>query len=334
MTARRSASVLRLASSSFCTVDPRVAPSAALALARDGSRDKPAVASRRSGRDRAVGDEVRPMILLRVSVTASSWRSRSAPCWRRPRSDTASLRVRGRHGGLAFSSGCGSRPRGSASSCHSISAASFARTPILARAIAAAEAIVKGVLAGFVSLLTFAGTDAARLWWVAAIFAACVWAGANLLRWLSIRFGVAPCALGLLPPRRAAGAHVRHPGIVHPGAELRGHRPEVVFDLPEGRASPRRARFLFVLKQKFDEMIVALAGAVVPPDLARAIGAVVSVNVLTGFIAAIYAVAVAEDGPTPGDGGCHRTSQPHRGRGRAGQSGSIRNGSPQGAGRH
>ena len=49
-----------------------------------------------------------------------------------------------------------------------------------------------------------------------------------------------------------------------------------------------------MLKQKFDEMIVALAAAVVSPDAARAIGAVVSVNVLTGFVAAIYAVAIAE----------------------------------------
>jgi hypothetical protein len=171
---------------------------------------------------------------------------------------------------------------------------SFARTPLLARAIAAAEAIVKGVLAGFVSLLTFAGTDAARLWWVAAIFAACVWAGANLLRWLSIRFGVVPARWGYFRLAALLGLMFAIPASLIPVPSFADIGLKVIFDLPARPRIAQTSELLFVLKQKFDEMIVALAAAVVAPDLARAIGTVVSVNVLTGFIVAVYAVAVAE----------------------------------------
>lgn len=171
---------------------------------------------------------------------------------------------------------------------------SFERIPLLARAVAAAEALVKGVLAGIVSLLTFAGTDAQRLWWVAAVFAACVWAGANFLRWLAIRFDARPERWGYFRLAALLGLMFSIPISLLPVPSFADVGLRVMFDLPARPSVEQASEVLFVLKQKFDEMIVALAAAFVSPDAARAIGTVVSVNVLTGFIAAIYAVAVAE----------------------------------------
>ena len=171
---------------------------------------------------------------------------------------------------------------------------SFERTPLLARAIAAAEALVKGVLAGLVSLLTFAGTDLERLWWVAAIFAACVWAGANLLRWLSIRLDARPERWGYFRLAALLGLMFSIPISLLPVPSFTDLGRKVLLDLPARPSVAQASEVLFLLKQKFDEMIVAMAAAFVPPQVAQAIGAVVSVNVLTGFIAAIYAVAIAE----------------------------------------
>ena len=55
-----------------------------------------------------------------------------------------------------------------------------------------------------------------------------------------------------------------------------------------------------MLKQKFDEMIVALAAAFVPIDVAAAIGAVVSVNVLTAS-SPPFTPCRSGSGATPGD---------------------------------
>ena len=63
-------------------------------------------------------------------------------------------------------------------------------------AVAFGEAAVKGLLAGVAALVTFSGTDSGRLWWVGAAFAACLFAGTSLLRWLVARFGVIPSRWG------------------------------------------------------------------------------------------------------------------------------------------
>ena len=53
------------------------------------------------------------------------------------------------------------------------------------------------------------------------------------------------------------------------------------------------SELIFQLKQAFDEFVVATLSVVVDPWLARAIGIVVSVNVLSGFVSALYAALVA-----------------------------------------
>ena len=51
---------------------------------------------------------------------------------------------------------------------------------------------------------------------------------------------------------------------------------------------------LFVLKQSFDNIVYTLLSQLVSPALAKAIGVVVSVNILTGFVIAVFAVAISE----------------------------------------
>ncbi len=65
------------------------------------------------------------------------------------------------------------------------------------------EALFKGVLAGVAALFTFAGTNPDRLFWVAVLFGVCVYAGAAVLRLLSIRAEALPMRWGyfrLAPP--------------------------------------------------------------------------------------------------------------------------------------
>jgi hypothetical protein len=53
------------------------------------------------------------------------------------------------------------------------------------------------------------------------------------------------------------------------------------------------SELFFQLKQAFDDFIVTLLRAVMSEEWARVVGIVVSVNVLTGFVAAVYAAVIA-----------------------------------------
>ncbi len=61
------------------------------------------------------------------------------------------------------------------------------RGVILTGLVGFTEAMFKGVLAGIAALFTFSGTDKDRLFWVAVVFGVCIYAGASLLRLLSMR---------------------------------------------------------------------------------------------------------------------------------------------------
>ena len=136
------------------------------------------------------------------------------------------------------------------------------------------EAIVKAVLAGFVGLLTFLGTDQVRFLMYRL--------KARPLRWGYFRLA-AP--LGLL--FSAGLTFLPAPGIT----EL---AKRAAFDLPLKPTMEQASEFLFLLKQSFDEIVVRMLSWVFDPALAQAIGAVVSVNMLSGFVLALYAVLIAE----------------------------------------
>lgn len=170
----------------------------------------------------------------------------------------------------------------------------FAVLSIPGKTVALAEALFKAVLAGIVALLTFSGTDADRLFWVAVIFAGALYIGSSLLRRLSISFGgvssrwgyfrlAAP--LGLLYSVAVAFLPVPSTGTV---------AKQLIFDLPARPNLAQASEVLFILKQKFDELLVGMLSQFVGQDAARVLGLIGSVNVLTGFVIAVYAVLIAE----------------------------------------
>src|SRR5262249_17616732 len=62
--------------------------------------------------------------------------------------------------------------------------------------LAAGEALLKALLAGVVTLITFSGTDTNRLYLVAIVFGVSVFTGSSLLRRLSMTFGANPSRWG------------------------------------------------------------------------------------------------------------------------------------------
>lgn len=166
--------------------------------------------------------------------------------------------------------------------------------------VAAAESVVKGLLGGLVALLTFAGTNLDRLYWVALVFGLVVYAGSSVLRRLTISFKAVPSRWGyfrLAPPLGllfALGIGALVAAKIVPAVTLGDIGRHIVFQLPERPSIDQVSELLFLLKQYADGVIVAVLSALVGPQWATPIGLVVSVNALTGFIAAIYALIIAE----------------------------------------
>jgi hypothetical protein len=162
------------------------------------------------------------------------------------------------------------------------------------------EAAFKGLLAGVAALFTFSGTNADRLYWVAVVFGVCVYAGASALRLLSIKgdalplrwgyFRLAP-TLGLL---FSAGLALLTVAAVLPPASVSDIGWKIIFETPAKPSIAQVSELLFQLKQAFDDFIVTALSVLVDIDTARIIGVVISVNVLSGFVSALYAALIAD----------------------------------------
>ena len=66
------------------------------------------------------------------------------------------------------------------------------------------------------------------------------------------------------------------------------------FDLPDKPSLQQASEFLFLLKQSFDDIVERMLGLVFDPGVAQGLSAIVSVNMLSGFVLALYAVLIAE----------------------------------------
>ena len=174
------------------------------------------------------------------------------------------------------------------------------RSALLTGLVGSFEALFKGVLAGIAALFTFAGTNTDRLFWVAILFGVCVYVGASLLRGLSIRaealpmrwgyFRLAP-ALGLL---FSAGLALLGAAAVLPAtASVADIGWKIIFETPARPSIEQVSELLFQIKQAFDAFIVTVLSAALDAKVARLIGIVVSVNVLSGFVSALYAALIA-----------------------------------------
>ena len=165
----------------------------------------------------------------------------------------------------------------------------------VARLVATGEAGLKALVAGLAALLTFSGTDIERLSTVAILFGVIIFAGAGVLRRLSISFGAVPARWGYF--RLAAPLGVLYSLAISflPAASFSTIGYEI-FNLPERPSLEKASELLFILKQKFDELVVSVLSLFFDAELSQIAGAFLSVNVLTGFVLALYAVAVSEVG--------------------------------------
>ncbi len=165
--------------------------------------------------------------------------------------------------------------------------------------VAFVEAFLKGALAGLAALFTFSGTDSGRLYSVAILFGLVVYAGASVLRVLSLRLGALPQRWGyfrLAPPlgllfSAGVAALLAYGIIASPSVGDIGWK--IVWELPEKPSVEQVSELFFQLKQAYDDFIVTLLGSVLEKEWARVVGVLISVNVLTGFVASLYAALIA-----------------------------------------
>ena len=170
---------------------------------------------------------------------------------------------------------------------------------MIAMTYAAGEASVKGLLAGLAALLTFSGTNQERLWYVALAFALTVFAGTSILRFLTRRLGAKPERWGYFRLAAVLGlifsgglTALAYFGLIE-NPSLADLVRTAMWDTaarpPVGEAS----ELLFKLKQYLDSAIASFIAIWFGEDGARLLSVVLSVNMLTGFVAAIYAVIIS-----------------------------------------
>ena len=172
--------------------------------------------------------------------------------------------------------------------------------PFFIGTVALVEAATKGLLGGIAALLTFSGTDTSRLQWVAIVFGICLFAGTGLLRRLRLSLGARSARwgffrlagpLGLL---FSAGVGCLVVMKLIPSTSLGDLARKLVLDTPARPTIPQASELLFLFKQYFDEVVVSLLSIFVTREAAQVLGILFSVNMLTGFVVAVYAVLIAE----------------------------------------
>jgi hypothetical protein len=168
------------------------------------------------------------------------------------------------------------------------------RSAIIIAVAGSVEAVVKAALAGVVGLLTFLGTDQDRLKWVAVIFAASLFLGVQAVRFLMYRLRARPLRWGYFRLAAPLGLLFSAGLTFLPAPGITELAKRAAFDLPSRPTMEQASEFLFLLKQSFDEIVVRMLSWVFDPTLAQADGAIVSVNMLSGFVLAMYAVLIAE----------------------------------------
>lgn len=168
------------------------------------------------------------------------------------------------------------------------------------RLVALGDSLIKGAAAALIALVTFSGTDSERTFYVAIVFGVAVYFGASILRRLAMSLRARPARWGffrLAVPLGltfssgiallAALAYIKVPTLYDLGRQI-------VFEMPEKPGIDAASDLLFNLKQYIDGLIATLLNSFMPADWAQILGLVISVNVLTGFVVAVYAVVIAQ----------------------------------------
>ncbi|MFM9940927.1 MAG: hypothetical protein ACKVP7_15695 [Hyphomicrobiaceae bacterium] len=161
-------------------------------------------------------------------------------------------------------------------------------------AVGSGEAILKALVVGGIALITFSGTDAARLLAMAAIFAVLVLTGSMALRRAHLSLGMKPARWGYFRMGAPLGLLVSVAMGFFPAPTTGAIAWRALFDLPQRPNLAQLGETLFQVRLWADDMIVRVLGVWLGPDGAKLAGLVISSNVLTGFLVALYAVAISE----------------------------------------
>lgn len=175
---------------------------------------------------------------------------------------------------------------------------SLFRSTVL-RLLSAFEAVLKAVLAGLAAVFTFSGTDSSRLFWVAVVFAIVLYLAVQLLRLVSIRLDGAALRWGYfrfslpLGFLFSAGITLLTGLAVIQNVTINDIGWKILLDLPPTPSISEISELLFGLKQAFDDFIVRILSALTGEGWAEALAVLISINMLTGFVIALYASLIA-----------------------------------------
>jgi hypothetical protein len=154
-------------------------------------------------------------------------------------------------------------------------------------------ALVRSLIAGGVALITFSGTASDRLWIMVAIFAAIVFVASSVLRRMAIDLGARPARWGYF--RLAVPLGVVYSAATSffppPGSASLAWR---TLDLPARPIIAQAGELLFAVRLWIDDLIVRVLAVPLGPEAAQAAAILISSNVLSGFVLAVWAVAVSE----------------------------------------
>ena len=173
------------------------------------------------------------------------------------------------------------------------------RSAFLTAGIGFIEAAFKALVTGVACLLIFSGTDSGRLFWVAVVFGACIYVGAGLLRFISIkadgntlRWGYFRLAtfLGLLFSLGLTTASVL--GLL-PHVDVSRLGWNILLETPARPSVSQMSELLFQIKATFDQFVVQALSQFMSVDWARVVAIVISINMLSGFVSALYAALIA-----------------------------------------
>jgi hypothetical protein len=174
----------------------------------------------------------------------------------------------------------------------------FAHTGRWSRALrvglAGGEAVLKAIVAGGIALVTFSGTELGRLAAMAAIFAGLVLVGSMALRRATLSLGMRPARWGFFRMAVPLGILYSLALSAFPAPTLGALAWRALFDLPARPSLAQLGETLFHVRLWADDLIVRVIAVWLGADGARLAGLLVSSNVLTGFLVALYAVAVSE----------------------------------------
>lgn len=166
--------------------------------------------------------------------------------------------------------------------------------------VATTGALIRAVVGGIVALITFSGTDSTRVMWIAVVFGVTLYLATTILRSLTHRLDARPARWGYFRLAAPLGlafsvgmwllsrfGQVRAPDLTELGRTI-------LFETPARPDVGQASELLFRLKLYIDSVIVWLLNPVLGAKWAEIAGIALSVNMLTGFVVAIFAVVIAE----------------------------------------